>query len=97
MDIEKIFHSIDEWYKPLPSYHGNKKIFYYVSYMNSALDEIKAFILKHRDQNIVSTMEDFRSLMDDYACEARTPSQNFIFSIYYDVATNILDMVLEMN
>lgn len=83
------------WYKPPTDYYGQRRInFDYQSYIYSAMNEIKFYLMEHDDQNPISVMEDFRHLVDCFACDAKTAEQNFMFSVYYDVASDVLDMLL---
>ena len=66
----------------------------YHSYMRSAIDEIKRYILESEDQNTFKILDDFRCLMDDFACSASTPNAGMMFSVYYEVATDVLDILL---
>ncbi len=87
----------DEWYKPPTTYYKRKRVdFEYQSYKRSAVDEIKLYLMAHQDQNPVELIEEFRHMMDCAACETKRGSANFMFSIYYDVATDILDVVIGM-
>ena len=85
----------DRWYKSPESYYDKKKVnFEYQSYKRSAIDEIKIWLLDHRDQNPIDAVEDFRHQVDIFACETKNGGANFMFSIYYDVATDVLDMLI---
>lgn len=87
----------DEWYKPPTSYYRRKKAdFECQSYKRSAMDEIKFYLMEHENEDPVSTLEEFRYMMDCFACETKNGGANFMFSIYYDVATDVLDVLLGM-
>lgn len=86
----------DDWYNPPTNYYKkNKADFEYQSYKRSAIDEIKFYLMEHQDQNPVDAIEDFRHMIDHFACNAHSGSANFMFSIYYDVATDVLDVIVE--
>lgn len=78
-------------------YHARKKVeFKCQSYQHAAIEEIKLYLLEHKNQDPLSAIEDFRYQVDCFACEAQDGDTNFMFSIYYDVATDILDILLGM-
>ena len=69
--------------------------FAHESHSNWALCELELYLLKHDgEKNIYDLIEDFRYLMDNYACNAKTPETNFMFSVAYDVTTEVLDAML---
>ena len=87
----------DEWYKPpMRYYHRKRADFEYQSYKRSAMDEIKFYLMEHENEDPVSAVEEFRYMMNRFACETKNGGVNFMFSIYYDVATDILDVLLGM-
>lgn len=101
MNIKDILNVIEGerggYYNPPISYYTQTNIeFEYNSYKKSALDEIKIYLINHKKEHPVKTIEDFRNMMDDFACQATTGSANFMFSVYYDAATDILDILLSM-
>lgn len=74
-----------------PKTYEQKKIFFnYQSYENSALQEIKRYIIEN-DGDPISIMENFCHLMDDFSCSAKNGEASFMFSIYHDVAINVID------
>lgn len=88
----------DEWYKPPTTYYEKKRVdFDYQSLKRSAVDEIKFYLMEHEDQNPIDVIEEFRYVVDHLACNAQNGTKNFMFSIYYDVATDILDIVVGLN
>lgn len=104
-DIQHALSVIQEvkqkWYEsPVKYYNCNsalKKVdFEYQSYKRSGINEIILYLLDHTDQKPIDAVEDFRYLMDKFACETKNGGANFMFSIYYDVATDILDVLLSM-
>lgn len=81
---------------PLETYYKIKKIvFEQKSYERSAVDEIKKYIINNGYRDCISVMEEFRSMVDDFACKSTDGDTGFMFSVYYDVATDVLDMLLE--
>lgn len=84
------------WYTGPTTYHMKKCEFIYQSHLRSGIKELEIYLLEHKDQNPISGVEDFRYLMDYYACETKNESANFMFSVYYDVATDVLDTLLNM-
>lgn len=84
------------WYYP-PKTHKKKMVnFIHQSYSSSAIEEIKIYLKWHMDQNPIDVIEDFRYMVDNFACETKNPEANFMFSVYYDVATDVLDTLLTM-
>lgn len=101
MNMKKVLSIIDSlrdgWYNPPTKYGIQKKIeFYYQSYSSSAIKEIKFYLMEHKNEDAINAIENFRYLMDCFACEARNGSANFMFSVYYDVATDVLDVLLSL-
>ena len=87
----------DEYYKSPTSYYHRRKVdFEYQSYKRSAMDEIKFYLMEHENEDPVSAVEEFRYTMNSFACETKNGGANFMFSIYYDVATDVLDVLLGM-
>lgn len=87
----------DEWYKPPSSYYHRKRIeFERQSYTRSAMDEIRFYLMGHENENPITAVEDFRYMVDCFACKTKNGEANFMFSVYYDVATDILDVLLGM-
>lgn len=85
----------NEWYKPPTSYYNQKIInFEFQSYKYSAINEIKLYLKKHENKDPISAAEEFRYKMDCFASETKNGNANFMFSIYYDVATDVLDVLL---
>lgn len=87
----------NEWYNSPASYYHRKKIdFECQSYKRSAIDEIRFYLSEHENEDPILAIEDFRYMVDVFACDAKNGSANFMFSVYYDVATDILDTLLAM-
>lgn len=85
------------WYGPPILYFQKKIEFEYKSYKHSALEEIKRYLIKHNKEDPIKMLEEFRYQMDCFACETKNPTANFMFSVYYDVATDVLDTLLGMS
>ena len=68
------------------------------SYSHWAVDEILMYIFVHLNLTPVQAVERFRSKMNYYSTmQDKVDSEaNCIFSIAYDVATNILDVLIAM-
>lgn len=101
MNIKQALLTIDkmkkDWYRP-PIRYGIKRCeFEYQSYKHSAMNEIKFYLLEHQNENPISAIENFRYQMDCFACGTENGIANFMFSVYYDVATDVLDTLLGMN
>lgn len=87
----------DEWYKPPSSYYRRKRIeFEHQSYARSAMDEIRFYLMEHENENPITAVENFRYMVDCFACETKNGGANFMFSVYYDVASDVLDVLLGM-
>lgn len=84
------------WYDPPTSYQMKKIDFEYASYRRTALDEIKFYLLEEKKEDPIKMIEDFRQMMDDFACQTKNGTANFMFSTYYDTATDVLDVLLSM-
>lgn len=83
-----------EWYEAPKTYRMSQTDFYYTSYESWALREVKTYLMIHSDQNPIDALDEFRYQMDCAAVNAKTETTNFIFSICYDVATDVLDNLL---
>lgn len=68
----------------------NKTLFAQKSYSNWAKKEIDRYLAQNKGDSI-DAVEEFRSMMDSFACNAKTAEANFMFSVAYDVATDVLD------
>lgn len=94
--VKKIDEIRDRWYKPPRNYYKIKNIdFTYQSYKRSAIEEIKIYLSKHPAQNPIDVLEKFRHIVDHFACRTTSGSASFMFSVYYDVTTDIIDALLE--
>lgn len=67
------------------------------SYCRSAMDEIIFYIKDRPDQNPIDSIEEFRHLSDQMACESVSEIRSFMFSCFYDVATDIIDELCALN
>ena len=82
-------------YKTPTDYYGQKKMFFeYQSYKRSAIKEIEMYLIDHKDEDPIDVLEGFRRLMDNFSCRAPTGEGSFMFSVYYDVATDVLDKMI---
>ena len=96
----KVIELIDEmvcrdWYKEPSTYYGvTKQEFLLSSYKTWALHELRVYVLQHPKDDPITCIENFRHMVDGYACDSKTPDANFMFSVSYDVATDVLDMLL---
>lgn len=69
----------------------NKALFAQESYTRWAMKEIDDYLAQNNGGSI-EILEEFRKNMDYFACNARTDHAKLMFSVAYDVATNLLDM-----
>lgn len=96
----KLMRLIDEmlyrgWYQEPSTYYGTTKLtFMMTSYKHWALNELRLYALSHLEEDSVTCVEKFRSMVDCLACDAKTSDSNFMYSVCYDVATDVLDMML---
>ena len=87
----------DKWYKPPSCYYHRKRIeFEQQSYARSAMNEICFYLMEHENENPITAIENFRYMVDCFACETKNGGANFMFSVYYDVASDVLDVLLGM-
>lgn len=88
----------NKWYKHPSSYYLRKRMeFKQQSYARSALDEICFYLTEHKNENPITAVENFRYMVDCFACESKNSETNFMFSVYYDVTSDVLDALLEIN
>jgi hypothetical protein len=68
-----------------------------VAYSRWAADEIIINILSHTDWTPMQATEDFRGRVEKHMCVVTNFSEaNFIFDIAYDVACDIIDILIAM-
>lgn len=100
MNVKSVLSVIDTlrdgWYDPPHTYKIKKIDFMLKSYSRSAMEEIKLYLMGNDQKDPISVIEDFRYLVDDFACNTENADANFMFSVYYDVATDVLDTLLTM-
>lgn len=98
MNVERALFVINEiekgWHVIPKTYYKNKTEFIFQSYSRSALNEIKLYLMEHKNKDPISLVEDFRYLVDCFACITKNADVNFMFSTYYDMATYVLDILL---
>lgn len=87
----------DEWYKPPSGYYYRKREeFVHQSYARSAMDEIRFYLMEHENENPITAVENFRHMVDSFACGTKNIEAKIMFSVYYDVASDVLDVLLGM-
>lgn len=71
--------------------------FYELSYRQWAAYEILD-LLKQEDEDhlVINDLEDIRKMFDDFACRAAGDDARHMFSIAYDIATEMVDIILGM-
>lgn len=85
----------DELYSHPKEYYRQKRAYFeYQSFKSSAIEELMMYLIRHKNKNPIDAIEDFRYQMDCFACKTRNGIANFIFSVYYDVVTDVLDQLL---
>ena len=77
-----------------PDRELKKSCFKQLSYSKWAANEVLNFVKNRPRTPPVFSVETFASMMDEYACMNQGTS--YIFSIAYDIAMDILDMLLEV-
>lgn len=82
------------WYNPPVNYYQKRINFETQSYRHSAIREILFYLLDHVDESPISAIEDFRRLVDGLSCIGPNENVRFMFSVYYDVATEVLDVLI---
>lgn len=80
--------------KPLEFYKTKRVDFVFNSYRRSAVNEIKFYLIDHDDVHPITALEDFIHMCDTFACKTTNSDANFMFSVYCDVATDMLDILI---
>lgn len=104
MKMDEVLSFIDElldsnWYKKPPYVHGIRKIkkttIASLSYRRSALIELRDLLQTCPDHDPVFLIDKYRTAMDNLSCKkGTTENYRYIFAINYEVATEVLDMIL---
>lgn len=84
------------WYEPPFRYDQKRDRFIYISFSHSAIQEIKNYLKQNMEIDPIESIENFRHLMNSFCCRAENDAIKNMFSIYYDVSTHVLDVLLEM-
>lgn len=71
-------------------YYWEREEFQFMCYEIWAGKELLHYIRNHSKIPVKEAIEQFRDLMDDYSCE----HECICFSVAYDVATDVLDLVI---
>lgn len=105
-DLEKfeylIESSIDHYREKLTLYNyyvHRGAIFDLYSYGIWALSELKrhvSFHYSHGNHSIQYYIEEYRDILDDFACSAKNDLTKYMFSLAYDEVTNFLDHWLKL-
>lgn len=107
MDIDHAISVINDmcsdWYGPPTKYYGPRRvIFIQRSYAHSAIKEIKRCLMganeyseiRYKNKDPFDLIEDFRKMVDYFAGNTKNGDTKFMFSVYYDVATDVLDILI---
>ncbi len=78
-----------------PKFSLKRSYFKQRSYSIWAAEEALRTIRKRKDVNPIYAMEEFVGKMDYYACHR--PDLSYIFSVAYDIGTDILDRLMAAN
>ena len=101
--MERAIKLIDEllesgWYEGPPLVHGLRKIkkdsILGMSYRRTALLELKMFLESCPEHDPVFLIDKYRNSMNDLASSNRPNSFRFIFGVFYEVSTEVLDMLI---
>lgn len=83
------------WYRAPSRWGIDVTTFRFLSYKRSGLIELRNYVQNHEEfDDILDAIEEYRWMVDVIACGAKTDNKNFMFSTFYDVATEVLDMLL---
>lgn len=100
MDINRVLFLLkelrEEWYKKPSSYRMKRVNFDLSSYQQAAFKEMEVYIISNMNIDPIEAIENFRYETDCYACSAKTPTANFMFSVYCEMAENVLDVLRAM-
>lgn len=100
MDIKMALSVIDTlekgWYEPPFRYDQKRDRFVYASFSHSAIEEIKLYLIENKNKDPIESIENFRHQVDLFCCRAENNAIKNMFSIYYDVGTHVLDVLLSM-
>lgn len=86
-----------EWYDEPATYYQKRDLFSQQSYAKSAMDEIIMYLIQHENENPIDALDDFRRMMNEFCRNAKNEfevNRCYIFSVYHDVATDVLDVLL---
>lgn len=88
----------EKWYKAPRRRKSKLEIteFDHKSYARSAMNEIERYLMLNQNGDMVDAVDRFRSMVDDLACSAKTPNGKYMYAVYYDVATDVMDMFLTL-
>ena len=85
--IESYIHELKD-----PQTNYKKSRFEQATYSKWAANEVLGYVKYRKDISPIQAVEEFINKMDDYACEVGRSS--YIFSVAYDIAMDILDLLL---
>lgn len=85
------------WYDSPITYNKKRAYFECESYQHSAIGEIRRYLMDHNKEDPIKVVDDFCYMVDDFACKTKNSTASFMFSVYYDVATDIMDALLGMS
>lgn len=79
---------------------SNQTQFMLYAYRNWAIDDLIERVEEEIDLPFksyfgpINFIEKYRERMDDFACKAKTEEANLLFSIAYDLGTEVLDILI---
>lgn len=88
------YHNRKYYKRPFKEYGMDKDLYKEREYKYQAANDILNYLNNHRDWEPLNAIEEFRYTMDTLATATKSSKKNYMFSVAYDVATDILDMLL---
>lgn len=86
------------WYARPRYYNGPKRMkndtIANQSYRRWALNELREFLSSCPGHEPIFLIEKYRSIMNEKACSGKTESFRYTFTMCYEVATEVLDLLL---
>lgn len=91
--------NLDDYQKIPPKYQFKKQyLFLQISYERSALEELENYFSAKDVPFEVDPMQElelFINRWNDVSCDSKTEEKRFLFSVYADVATQVLDFYID--
>lgn len=96
--VHSVIDSLQRGWYGLPNKWRSKEVFQQASYRYTALCEIRGYLdMAERSspfrENPIEYLERFRKMCDDVSCGNYGDDMKMMFGVFYDVATEILDVL----